>query len=81
MTNFEVKNKADFVASWISYLSTATGILKSMGKDVDLVDVAGYTGYAFHLNTSKGDTCPSAPTVAPFSSFAEELGGSHLQSK
>ncbi|MCK5152419.1 MAG: hypothetical protein KAQ65_11275 [Candidatus Thorarchaeota archaeon] len=73
MKKFEVENKADFVSSWITYLSTATGILKSMGKDVDLVDVAGYTGYAFHLNTSKGDTCPSAPTVAPFSTFAEGL--------
>ncbi len=73
MDNFEVENKADFVSSWITYLSTATGILKSMGKDVDLIDVAGYTGYAFHLNTSKGDTCPSAPTVAPFSIFAEGL--------
>ncbi len=73
MTSFEVKNKADFVSSWITYLSTATGILNSMGKDVDLVDVAGYTGYAFHLNTSTGDTCPSAPTVAPFRLFAEGL--------
>jgi hypothetical protein len=73
MKSFEVENKADFVASWITYLSTATGILKSIGKDVDLVDVAGYSGYAFHLNTSKGETCPSAPTVAPFSMFAEGL--------
>ena len=73
MKNFEVENKADFVASWITYLATATGILKSIGKDVDLVDVAGYSAYAFHLNTSKGETCPSAPTVAPFSRFAEGL--------
>jgi len=73
MKNFEVENKADFVASWITYLSTATGILKSFGKKIDLVDVAGYTGYAFHLNISEGDTCPSAPTVAPFSTFSEGL--------
>ncbi|MBY8998077.1 MAG: hypothetical protein KGD60_10105 [Candidatus Thorarchaeota archaeon] len=73
MKSFEVENKADFVASWITYLSTATGILKAMGKEVDLVDVAGYSGNAFHLNTSKGDTCPSSPTVAPYETFAEGL--------
>lgn len=73
MDRFEVDNKADYVASWISYLSTATGILKAIGKEVDIVDVGGYTGYAFHLNTSKGVTCPSAPTVAPFKKFVEGL--------
>ncbi len=73
MKSFEVGNKAAFVASWITYLSTATGILKAIGKEVDLVDVAGHSGYAFHLNTSKGETCPSAPTVAPFDLFAEGL--------
>jgi len=73
MKNFEVESKADFVASWITYLSTATGILKSLGKNIDLVDVAGYTGYAFHINISEGDTCPSAPTVALFSTFSEGL--------
>jgi hypothetical protein len=73
MKSFEVENKAVFVASWISYLSTATGILKAIGKEVDLVDVGGHSGYAFHLNTSKGETCPSAPTVAPFNIFAKGL--------
>ncbi|MFX1606392.1 MAG: hypothetical protein ACFFDD_10835 [Promethearchaeota archaeon] len=73
MEFFEVEDKAVFVAAWISYLSTATGILKAIGKEVDLVDVGGYSGYAFHLNTSKGETCPSAPTVAPFNIFAEGL--------
>jgi hypothetical protein len=73
MTIFEVENKAVYDASWISYLSTATGILKSIGKETDLVDVGGYTGYAFHLNISKRMTCASAPTVAPFDKFAEGL--------
>jgi hypothetical protein len=68
-----VESKAVFVAAWISYLSTATGILKSLGVETDLVDVGGYTGYAFFTNTSKGNTCPSAPTVAPFHKFVEGL--------
>ena len=46
MEGFEVENKAMFVAAWISYLSTATGILKSLGVETDLVDVSGYSGYA-----------------------------------
>lgn len=73
MTNFEVESKAKFVAAWISYLSTATGILKSLGVETDLVDVGGYSGYAFHINTAKENTCPSAPTVAPFERFVEGL--------
>ncbi|MFW9833593.1 MAG: hypothetical protein ACFFEK_06335 [Candidatus Thorarchaeota archaeon] len=73
MTAFEVESKAKFVAAWISYLATATGILKSLGAETDLVDVGGYTGYAFHINTAKGNTCPSAPTVAPFGKFVEGL--------
>ena len=73
MDNFEVENKAAFEAAWISYLSTATGILKSLGVETDLVDVGGYTGYAFHTNAAKRETCPSAPTVAPFDTFREGL--------
>ena len=73
MDKFEVENKAEYVPAWISYLSIATGILRSLGEEVDLAYTGGYTGYAFHLNTAKGDTCPSAPTVAPFESFREGL--------
>ena len=73
MDKFEVDNKGEYVSAWLSYLSTATGILRAMGEEVDLAYVGGYTGYAFHLNTSKGDTCPSAPTVAPFELFRDFL--------
>ncbi|MFW9786116.1 MAG: hypothetical protein ACFFE2_03830 [Candidatus Thorarchaeota archaeon] len=73
MARYELENKADFVPAWISYLSTATGILKALGVKTDLVDVGGYTGYAFHLNTAEHSTCPSAPTVAPFDKFSEGL--------
>ncbi|MCK5239368.1 MAG: hypothetical protein KAR33_07475, partial [Candidatus Thorarchaeota archaeon] len=73
MDKFEVESKAEYVPAWISYLSIATGILRSLGEEVDLAYTGGYTGYAFHLNTAKGDTCPSAPTVAPFESFREGL--------
>lgn len=47
---------------WLSYLGAVSGVLKSLGKDRDVVDVGGYTGYAFITNVSRGMTCPSAPT-------------------
>ncbi len=73
MDKFEVDNKAEYVPGWISYLSTAVGILRAVGEEVDLVEVGGYSGYAFHINTASNDTCPSAPTVAPFELFREGL--------
>ncbi len=48
---------------WLSYLGAVSGALKSLGKDRDLVDVGGYTGYAFIANVAKGKTCPSGPTA------------------
>lgn len=47
---------------WLSYLGAVSGVLKSLGKDRDVVDVGGYTGYAFITNVSRGMTCPSGPT-------------------
>ncbi len=49
--------------SWISYTGAVSGALKAMGKDRDVTDVAGYTGYAFVLNVSRGQTCLSGPTA------------------
>lgn len=48
---------------WLSYTGAISGALKSLGTDRDIVDVAGYTGYAFVLNVSKGQTCLSGPTA------------------
>jgi hypothetical protein len=73
MDKFVVEKKAEYQPAWVSYLSMTTGILKSLGHDVDTIDVGGYTGQAFHLNTARGSTCPSAPTVAEFDTFAKGL--------
>jgi len=73
MDRFEVDEKGEYIPSWISYLSTAVGILRSIGEEVDLVYAGGYTGYSFHINTAGDDTCPSATTVAPFDIFREGL--------
>ncbi|MGD2248545.1 MAG: hypothetical protein PVF58_09060 [Candidatus Methanofastidiosia archaeon] len=70
---YKVEPPAHYQPAWISYLSMTTGILKSLGHNIDITDTGGYTGYAFHLNTSRGGTCPSAPTCADFDSFAEGI--------
>jgi hypothetical protein len=70
---FVVEKQAEYQPAWISYLSMAAGILQSLGTKVDIIDVGGYTGYAFHLNTCRTSTCPSAPTVADFETFAKGL--------
>jgi len=58
-----VSREPVYQPSWISYLGAVSGVLKSLGKDRDIVDVGGYTGYAFISNVAKGKTCPSGPTA------------------
>ncbi len=58
-----VSKEPVFESCWISYLGAVSGVLKSMGKDYSIVDVGGYTGYAFWTNTNREYTCPSAPTA------------------
>jgi hypothetical protein len=47
---------------WLSWVSATTACLKALGVECDHVDVAGYSGYAFHLTVHEG-MCPSGPTV------------------
>ena len=63
MNNYEVENRAEIVPTWISFVGVITGILNSVGNEVDAIDVGGYTGYAFIVNVSESDTCPSGPTA------------------
>lgn len=63
MEAFIVDKKATYEPAWISYVAAITGVLKSLGVECDVVDVAGYSGYAFIVNVSKGTTCPSGPTA------------------
>jgi DNA-binding transcriptional ArsR family regulator len=58
-----VSSEPVYQPCWISYLGAVTGVLKSLGKERDMIDVGGYTGYAFLTNVAKGMTCPSGPTA------------------
>ncbi|UCE12678.1 MAG: helix-turn-helix transcriptional regulator [Candidatus Heimdallarchaeota archaeon] len=56
--------KVSYQPCWISYLGAVSGVLKYLGKDHDICNVGGYSGYVFALpNVSKGTTCPSGPTA------------------
>ena len=63
MKKREVEIKPVYQPCWISYLGAASGILRSLGKNHDIVDVGGYSGWGFLVNVSKGDLCPSGPTA------------------
>jgi len=58
-----VSREPVYQGAWLSYLGAVSGALKSLGKDRDIVDVGGYTGYAFVSNVAKGSTCISGPTA------------------
>lgn len=63
MDSYEIDKKAEYEPAWISYVAAIAGVLKSLGVESDATDVAGYSGYAFVVNVSKGMTCPSGPTA------------------
>jgi hypothetical protein len=63
MSNYEIDNIAEIVPTWTSYIGVVTGMLNAVGTETDVVDVGGYTGYAFIVNVAESDTCPSGPTA------------------
>jgi len=56
----------------LSYIGTMAGCLKTLGVDCDLVDVGGYSGYAFIVNVTRVQTHVSGPTALPTTSEASE---------
>jgi len=66
-----ISRKAVYQPCWLSYTGALAGSLTSLGTKCDIVDVGGYSGYAFIINVSKGDTCPSGPTALPSETWKE----------
>ncbi len=64
MSSNKLTNGPLYQPCWNSYLGSLSGILKAMGKEEhDLINVGGFTGYAFALpNVLKDIPCPSGPT-------------------
>ncbi|MCB1186506.1 hypothetical protein KDL29_04995 [bacterium] len=54
--------KVNYNPAWLSWVASTTTCLRYHGMDVDEVDVAGHSGYAFRMVVAR-DVCPSGPTV------------------
>src|SRR2546426_6610764 len=57
-----VPMKVDYTPAWLSWVTATTTCLRALEVACDPVDVAGMTGYAFHLLVARG-LCPSGPTA------------------
>lgn len=55
--------------SWLTWVTAATGCLRALGLDVDNVDVAGHSGYAFHMCITNVAGV-EGPTVLPLEDLA-----------
>jgi len=54
--------KVNYNPAWLSWVASTTTCLRYYGMEVDEVDVAGHSGYAFRMVVAR-DVCPSGPTV------------------
>lgn len=66
-----ISKEAVYQPCWLSYTGAMAGSLQSLGVSCDMVDVGGYSGYAFLINVSKGMTCPSGPTALPMETWTK----------
>jgi hypothetical protein len=48
--------------AWLTWVASTTTCLRAVGVDCDQADVAGFSGYAFHLCVHEV-LCPSGPTA------------------
>ena len=58
--------------AWLSWVASTTTCLRYHGMDVDEVDVAGHSGYAFRMVVAR-DLCPSGPTVFSWHELAQGI--------
>jgi hypothetical protein len=52
--------------AWLTWVASTTTCLRALGVDCDLIDVAGFSGYAFHVGVHER-LCPSGPTMLDWS--------------
>ncbi len=61
-TTIRVPMDVEYAPAWLTWVAATTSCLRALGIECDQTDVAGFSGYAFHLCISP-DLCPSAPTM------------------
>jgi hypothetical protein len=57
-----------YTPAWLTWVAATTTCLRALKAPCDTVDVAGMTGYAFHLAVARG-LCPSGPTALEWSAW------------
>ncbi len=66
-----ISRPATYQGCWLSYTGAMAGCLQALGRKCDPTDVGGHSGYAFMVNVSKGETCPSGPTATTMKVFKD----------
>jgi hypothetical protein len=54
--------EVEYRPAWLTWVAATTTCLQALGVEGDQADVAGFSGYAFHLGIHE-EVCPSGPTV------------------
>lgn len=54
--------EVEYQPAWLTWVASTTTCLRAFGVDCDQADVAGFSGYAFHLGVHE-EVCPSGPTM------------------
>ena len=63
MTQSTISNPAVFQPCEFSYLGAMAGLLQAVGIPCDVVDIGGYSGYAFLMKTTAGWIDPGSPSL------------------
>lgn len=58
--------EVEYQPAWLTWVASTTTCLRALDIECDQVDVAGLSGYAFHLGVHE-EICPSGPTVLDWS--------------
>jgi len=58
--------EVEYQPARLTWVASTTACLRTIGVDCDQVDVAGFSGYAFHMGVHE-EACPSGPTMLDWS--------------
>lgn len=61
-SRIDLPMEVEYQPAWLTWVASTTTCLRALGVDCDQADVAGFSGYAFHLCVHE-QLCPSAPTM------------------
>lgn len=68
----ELLGNLQYQPAWLTWVASATSCLSALDIQCDLADVAGFSGYAFHLGIHE-EVCPSGPTTLDWSRLSRGI--------